>query len=299
MSKERDYIGLYIDILGQKEVLRNQAETCEKKYSPVDHFICKSRKTLNALKRKTKKSIQKHESKKEKDPENYKRYAEYMTKLSLSIETFSDSIVIYAPLDCSDSILHAGLLKYIFTIISTMQIASLVHTIPYTFRGSIEIGKAAKVGMDAKHKSGCIYGPLFMELASIEQEAKYPIVAIGRRLRKELAHTLERGKVSTFVDDANRQLAEACEKLKKPININDADGLHFVDFICCGIECAKLIGKREEFLKDIKKGYCWINQQISRIDQANAIMPSEDLRKLRQKYDWLREYFDRNKEKWS
>jgi hypothetical protein len=217
------YLVAFIDILGQRDVLRSLKGLPSNREEYQD-FIRKVKDSYGAVEGLR----QWHESFFEglKEPssyfeaidENQRQLFRFFKRNSLKTRWFSDTALLYTPLANTPEHLPINAIYGILMWSATTMLTSLAAGRPV--RGGIEIGVGAEI------HEGEIYGPSLVSAYDLESKvADYPRIVVGATTIQYLASRLKPEENDIFAI-YEKKLAETCLNL---INV-DTDGSHIVDY---------------------------------------------------------------------
>lgn len=124
----------------------------------------------------------------------------------VKVFSFSDTIVIYAPLTIqSNRLVPVESCWTILAACAASQLFALVRKSP--IRGSIEIGFATEIGERE------IFGPAVVEALRLENEiAAWPRIVVGQNLCRYIGN-IASGRTHSDSDQINQAFAKRCESL--------------------------------------------------------------------------------------
>lgn len=174
----------------------------------------------------------------------------------IRITTFSDSAVISYPL-----IEESGNMFYILLDLIHLQIDLLQNDV--LLRGGISIGKVY-------HDGDIVYGPAMNEAYYLESEiANYPRIIVNH-------DDLIEGIAKTCSD--HNDIEEECKSIGILLQKDKEDGLWYLDYLS---QCGELDYPEIDYIYLLK-----------RIRQVIVKGLCHDVKKVREKYKWLRKYFN-------
>jgi len=278
------YVAVFIDILGQGDKLAKITDLPDTKEEEVELFKL-FRETAGAVKGLHKTFEGFFESYRETSEEVKRGMASWTPEMIVQFEKskeldlkylkFSDTVVLYFPLDKE---VNVAPLRSVYAALSATASSFLImlsQEIP--LRGAINIGIATEL-----EDSG-IYGPILQNLHYLEsQVADYPRIVIGKELIQMIDH-YEKEEIS------NPSMYQTMDKalipsIKELIKI-DSDGLRVVNYLDKSI-ADSLIDKKIKIYKDIE----------SYAEEEFQNFKGND--KLRDRYKKLKSYIRKNKSNW-
>ena len=196
-------------------------------------------------------------------------------ELNLKYLKFSDTVVLYFPLDKETNVAP---MRSIYSALSSTASSFLImlsQKIP--LRGAINIGIATEL-----EDSG-IYGPILQNLHYLESKvADYPRIVIGKELIQMIEH-YEKEEISnpTMYQTMDKTIISSIKELIKI----DSDGIEVVNYLDKSI-ADSFSDKKTKIYKDIQ----------SYTEEEFQNFKGND--KLRTRYKKLKSYIRKNKSNW-
>lgn len=277
----RKYIVAVVDFLGQSNALLKW-DFLPNSSTETETFIKAARDTYGQI-LTWRKSFERHfadllssyqlsDEDAKKTPDGGKALREFQST-SINFSHFSDTIVIYSPLENEYGHLSlCGTFSFLFT--SGLLLLSALNQ-GTVFRGGVEIGMAA-LFPDAD-----LYGPSLAKAHQLESKvAQYPRIVVGSDLVGYMkSHT--KSIENTPYARTNRAIAERC------LGILDSDGKgdYFVDYVGQNFRQLSPVSNKLDML--YVGALKFIENQIKVFEQNRKS-------KLLERYKIMREYFTSN-----
>ena len=295
-TSPKTYIIALIDVLGQKTLLekhRYLTETVEGRASlttarGLAEFRRVQDDTYNRvleLRRVFEKALMEFQKKTVDSRHKNKLSPEDQAKIDdiakpMSYQFFSDTIIIYAPLESRDEVkMRYRIAATFFACMGTMFISFGRGTF---FRGGVEIG----IGTEFPKKGG-IYGLALNDAYYLENEvANYPRIVVGKKLVGLVQGKERKASYNKFFTGLNNRLDGFCNSSIA----KDKDGNYIVDFLgrLFADICMNTPGrKNEEYICEGVKSIA---------DQYNRYFNKDQ--KLSQRYELLKDYYFERLENW-
>lgn len=155
--------------------------------------------------------------------EHLEKYNKLRKRTEIKIRSFSDSTVIWIPVQMKDEFEFAHVLNSIHGVLNAIASMMLTNfSQGFLFRGGLDLEGGLEIDEDE------IYGPGLLEAYYLESKlAKYPRVLIGKGLMDFLEHVLS----VKFTDDNLRRYCNEMIKLCRSLIVNDQDGLPMIHFL--------------------------------------------------------------------
>jgi len=277
----KPYLVAYIDILGQKDIIK-QITGIPENQEEQDRFINLAKETIGFVDRFRSGFKDYFNAYVTGDPQKPRREMpeelKDLTKSEIKFITFSDCIVIYIPMQFlnNDPISINGLYG-VLAACSSMYLLSLCEK--HSIRGGIDVG----IGVETY--PGEIFGPAFISSYELESKvAQYPRIVIGDGLIKYLSSmiNLPGNDIKTAYI---KKTANHCKEMIKM----DFDGHAFLD--CLGEEYRKTISS--ELIKVIP-----LNDAKAYIYDQYKFWQGKKDSKLAFRYLLLLNYFERRMKDW-
>ncbi|MHA6126313.1 hypothetical protein ACX3YD_08945 [Pseudomonas fluorescens group sp. PF-1] len=276
-----NYCACFIDLLGQKNSLagQNLLPTDEDKQAQLD-FLKVARESIGAISRlqgfaetfRKKPNISTFDLSK-LDPEQLELYKK-MSSAVPKQQRWSDGLVYYHSLQGGQDDCPISAVYEIFALAGALCLFSL--STGYPIRGAIEISWGVEL-----HDNE-LYGAIVANSYILESEvAKYPRIVIGEYTVRYL-----KGHLSVAPDDKidiyNRNMATLCLDLIA----SDKDGRYILNYL------------GEDFRRQITQNEApdMFKEAISYATSQLALHKINNNEKLTQRYEWLLEYFEFNRE---
>jgi len=282
----RHYVVAFLDILGQRDLLRKLKSLPDKdNQKEFDNFISITKKTLGATETFRSLFFKFFKGFKRERPVPkglsmeqlviYEKLKEIKEKLVPKLQTFSDTIILYVPL--SDDVGNVYADGIYTTLISISGSFIGMMAAGYIFRGGVDIGIAVEINEEE------VYGPAVLKAYDLESKiAKYPRIVMGDELIDFLRN-------STNIPDSspdskhNKVMSLKCFELL----FEDGDGRFALDYLGEGVQ--KIAG--EVFAPLVPKAVDFLQRQAKRLKQKRN--PDLFLR-----YESLSNYFDERLDLW-
>lgn len=269
-----NYAAAFIDVLGQRDQLRGCGLLPDNK----DEIISIAKKTIatvqdlhssfedfySGLTERTTKIVV---------PKGQQHELEKLQKISLKYQRFSDGLVVYLSL-MGD--MRPELLNGLYGLIASCGSLCLLGLIRHTpIRGGVDV--AWGVELNSNELYGCVVAKAY-ELES--EIAKYPRVVVGDHVVNYLniARELKGNDISSIY---NREIASVCLSML----VRDSDGALIIDYLCPGFK--KHIAATLD-ISVYQRAYSYVEDQIKH-------WGLEKNKKLLERYETLKDYFDRNR----
>lgn len=202
-------------------------------------------------------------------PEQQAEFAK-MRETAIQVAHFSDSIIVYSPLQNQHNYWQVGNLYAIIVSCGTLLAAAL--TAHVALRGGLDIG------MLARFPSGDPYGPGLAKAYCLESnDARYPRVVVGPGVFSYL-DAIEREPGDTPPVRANRDHAADCRRCLT----QDSDGKWIIDYL--NDHFANLGGDPVSFGRLRDMGFAFVQSERERFQRENDT-------KLADRYCQLERYF--------
>jgi len=211
-------------------------------------------------------------------PKNRQDAIRRADQLTLNVQKFSDTLILYSPLTREDSMVTAKGIFAMLLACASMQIT--YYGAGLMFRGAIALGVAAEIG------PGEIYGPGLARAYFGEQKvARHPRIVVDPRIGGFLQACLN-NPCSHVIDEANKVYAAACMDYLAA----DGAGMMFVDFLGKGMQ--EFNGHDPEMRSLVQQGYQFVSGEEMRFK-------AEDDKKLAARYEQLRSYYESRLSLWA
>ena len=210
-------------------------------------------------------------------PEEQQQELQKLRKTGLKFQRFSDGLVVYQSLfgDPRPEVING-----LYGLIATCGCLCLIG-----LKGGTPIRGGIDVAWGLELNDNELYGCVLARAYELESEtARYPRIVVGEHVRTYLSRVIqvpENDVQSTFT----RNMASICLGLLG----EDSDGNIIVDYLGPGFR--KQITSTLE-ATDYRSAYSYIEGQIA---HAKVLQNKE----LQQRYEMLKQYFDRNCSRWS
>jgi len=226
----KQYIVCYLDFLGTREKLLSNmdyhcSEVTPEQQMNIDHFselISNSLKILDyaqdlfanpsyeLIEKFCPGSVQKSLTENDK-----KEVLRRVQKVKYSIQSFSDSLLIYIPYDNSNNFEYMDSFYFLFSLYSTLHLSMIDQGI--LFRGALTIGTAWEI------RSNYLFGPAVHEAYLLESTvAKHPRIVLSQ----SLIQLIEKMK-----QDARNNKQVIDESFLSTAIMSDYDGVSVLNYL--------------------------------------------------------------------
>jgi hypothetical protein len=192
----------------------------------------------------------------------------------MSYQFFSDTIIIYAPLESKDELIMRYRIAATFFACMSIMLKRFAQDV--FFRGGIEIG----VGQEFPDNGG-LYGLVLNDVHCLESKiAQYPRIVVGNNLVKLIQCGERNTTYSNFCTGLNNRLDE----FGNSVITKDKDGKYIIDFL--GKTFADLCIKTFP-----NKSQSYVGAGIKSIAKEYNKYLSKGNHKLTERYELLKEYY--------
>lgn len=279
-----NYCACFIDLLGQKELLKGQSILPDKSHiEEYKAFVHSANKSIGAIEK-----LQKHaaffmegadKSVSMRDQIPKKELAAYdeMKAPKPKQQRWSDGLVLYHSLATDKLKCPMNAVVQIFMMSGMLCLLGLVQKTP--IRGAIEISWGVEL-----HNNE-LYGAVVANSYTLESEvAQYPRIVVGKYTIEYLnAHIQQALNPNDKIAIYNKSLAILCLGMTAV----DKDGCHILDYLGSSFKKSVLINDAD----DRPSFYEQANQFVC--SQYEYFTQNKDI-KLSKRYALLKSYFERN-----
>ena len=292
------YIVALIDVLGQKELFKEQKSLMRIEQGKISFKTIEKQKRFEEVHKKTfgkivklrgaferarsiyLKNLLNHPKVESLSTEEQRRLKNIANPISYQF--FSDTLIIYTLLNDDDKLkMRVNLAQMIFVCVVVMLIE---FSYGIFFRGGIEVGP----GTEFKEPHSGIYGVALNGAYYIENEiAKHPRIVVGDTLKNLIEEQCDETEDSEFWRGFNSRVYDFC----KSSITEDIDGYSFLDFLGESVanNCSKnLLPQSRRY---ICEGLVEIAKQYDKhLSNKNS--------KLCFRYERLKDYYLKNLNNW-